>query len=139
MTQDGKPIEYSSLKKSHKRRLEQKSEHAAEEKSPFDRWDPRFDDSCGKLDKKQFHQAYAFVDQLKRDEKQQVKKQLDEIDADIAHLREKSTDDFDYDAILIDRKKALRKKLRSYLPSWKKKQDKQRRRFGRPKGPSASV
>ena len=38
--------------------------------------DPRFDDRCGKLNQDLFEKSYAFVDQVKQEEREMIEKEL---------------------------------------------------------------
>lgn len=127
-----KPIEYSALKKSYKRRLEQKAEKAEEQKR-MAQWDPRFDDACGKLDRKQFKQAYAFMDDIRRREKAQIAEQLDAMAEELSNDEEQSGEpsEFDYEGLLRERRKNLKKKMRSFASKGTKDT---KRKFGAKRG-----
>ena len=121
-----KPIEYSALKKSHNRRLEQKQEKMAEQ-ARLDRWDPRFDDTCGKLDRTQFRQAYSFMDDMRRKEKSRIGEELDAIREEVESGGEEDANGpFDYKSKLHERRKALKKEIRGLSV----KRGKRKRKFG---------
>ena len=129
---DDKPIEYSALKKSHTRRMEQKAEKAEAQKR-MARWDPRFDDACGKLDRKQFRQAYAFMDDIRRKEKAQIAEELDTMADELSNDEGPSAEpsEFDYEGLLRERRKDLKKKMRSFSSKGKRNK---KRKFGEKRG-----
>mmetsp|Transcript_21842 Transcript_21842/g.33948 ORF Transcript_21842/g.33948 Transcript_21842/m.33948 type:complete len:132 (-) Transcript_21842:37-432(-) len=109
-----KPIEYSSLKKSFVRRLEK----AAEDSTPQNKnFDPRFQEYCGKLDKKQFRQAYGFMETMRKEEKERLKRQLEEIEEDLEADASEDNENFEYDEILLQKHKKLKKSLDKYSGS----------------------
>ncbi|KAJ1606615.1 hypothetical protein OJ253_2674 [Cryptosporidium canis] len=71
------PMEVSSRRQVLPEKLENERNYIRNKYNDSKRYDPRFNDSCGKLNTDLFHKSYTFLEDIRQEEFDQIKNTLD--------------------------------------------------------------
>ncbi|KAH8584523.1 uncharacterized protein ELE39_000413 [Cryptosporidium sp. chipmunk genotype I] len=77
ITSKNSPMEVSSRRQVLPEKLENERNYIRNKHDGLKKYDPRFNDSCGKLNTDLFHKSYTFLDDMRQKEFNQIKNTLD--------------------------------------------------------------